>query len=126
MPLWPYIRDAITHATGVRFRAHRHRKVSGGCINRAYIFKGNFKGNAKTYFIKPNTANRIGMFQAETTGLLELSRAQASRTPRTRYERALPKTIASSSWHTSKSMFTAIWPLLAAACSPASHARQAL
>jgi fructosamine-3-kinase len=58
MPLWPYISDAITHATGVRFRAHRHREVSGGCINRAYIFKG----NAKTYFIKPNTANRIGMF----------------------------------------------------------------
>jgi protein-ribulosamine 3-kinase len=77
MPLWPYISDAITHATGVRFRAHRHRKVSGGCINRAYIFKG----NAKTYFIKPNTANRIGMFQAETTDLLELSRAQAIRTP---------------------------------------------
>ncbi|MDQ3797624.1 MAG: hypothetical protein M3294_08715, partial [Pseudomonadota bacterium] len=54
-----------------------------------------------------------------------IPRAGYSHTP-VRDERALPKTIASSSWHTSKSMFTAIWPLLAAACSPASHARQAL
>ncbi len=77
MSIWLTISDSISKATSTRFTACRHRRVGGGCINRAYIVES----EAQRYFVKLNDSNALAMFQAEAAGLRELSEAGALRVP---------------------------------------------
>ena len=75
--MWDTINTNIAQATGTPFVAQQHRNVGGGCINAAYLVEGQHK----KYFVKTNTVENAGMFEAEAAGLNEINSAKAIRAP---------------------------------------------
>jgi protein-ribulosamine 3-kinase len=71
------IAGRIATATGRPFRIQRQHAVGGGCINRAVVIGD----GARAYFVKLNTADRSGMFEAESDGLSALRAGAAMRVP---------------------------------------------
>jgi protein-ribulosamine 3-kinase len=78
MSLQDAIARAITLATGEIFRPEGRRSVSGGDINTAEILEG----GGLRYFVKINDAARLGMFEAESEGLVEITNSKSVRVPR--------------------------------------------
>lgn len=74
---WPDLAWQITCATGESFTVRAREPVSGGCINQAY----RLRGDRNSFFLKLNTADSAGMFEAEARGLKELARCTAMRVP---------------------------------------------
>lgn len=75
---WSAVEEAISRASGEKFRIADTRAVGGGCINSAY----RLSGLGRSYFVKVNDAHRHEMFAAEYAGLQELQQAAAIRVPR--------------------------------------------
>jgi protein-ribulosamine 3-kinase len=75
---WSAVEEAISRASGEKFRIADTQTLGGGCINSAY----RLSGSGRSYFVKVNAARRREMFAAEYAGLLELQRAAAIRVPR--------------------------------------------
>jgi fructosamine-3-kinase len=74
---WADLAWQITCATGESFSVRSREPVSGGCINQAF----RLRGERGSYFLKLNTADAAGMFEAEALGLQELRRCKALRVP---------------------------------------------
>ncbi len=74
---WTDLAWQITCASGESFTPRAREPVSGGCINQAF----RLRGDRLSYFLKLNTADSAGMFEAEALGLRELARCQALRVP---------------------------------------------
>jgi len=77
MSLQDAIARAITQATGKVFQPGGHRHISGGDINTAELLES----GGRRYFVKSNDASRIGMFEAESEGLTEISNSRSVRVP---------------------------------------------
>ncbi|NJO56633.1 MAG: fructosamine kinase family protein [Rhodospirillales bacterium] len=67
----------IASVTGRPFRIRRQQSVGGGCINRAVVLAD----DARAYFVKLNSVDRLAMFEAESEGLAALREADATRVP---------------------------------------------
>jgi protein-ribulosamine 3-kinase len=78
MSMWDVISNRIVEATGTPFVAKHHRNAGGGCINATYILEGDHH----SYFVKTNSVENAGMFEAEAEGLDEINGAKAIRAPR--------------------------------------------
>jgi fructosamine-3-kinase len=76
-PIWSAISESISAASGAQFKACSQRRLSGGCINQAYVIEG----GGQKYFAKLNDASGLPMFEAEAAGLIELGSAHAVRVP---------------------------------------------
>ncbi|HYN27265.1 MAG TPA: fructosamine kinase family protein [Burkholderiales bacterium] len=74
---WQAIAADLTRTTGSRFSVSRAEPTGGGSINRAF----RLDGDGQRFFVKLNVAGRLGMFEAELAGLLELRAAKAVRVP---------------------------------------------
>src|SRR5258708_31638000 len=68
----------ITALTGTRCAPAPQRRVTGGCINECYCWRG----DAGAMFVKVAAAEAHAMFAAEAAGLAELEWAHAVRVPR--------------------------------------------
>lgn len=77
MSLRNAVARAITQATGKVFRATERRSVHGGDINIAEMLEG----DGQRYFVKSNDAARLGMFEAESEGLMEITNSRSVRVP---------------------------------------------
>jgi len=77
MSLPDAVARAITQATGKVFGPAGRRSVSGGDINTAEILEG----DGRRYFVKHNDAVRLGMFKAESEGLIEIANTKSVRVP---------------------------------------------
>jgi len=75
--LWQSIGTAISTCTSRSFEIAHVRPVSGGCINSTVVIDD----GTNRYFVKLNSANHAGMFEAEADGLRELSRPEGLRVP---------------------------------------------
>jgi fructosamine-3-kinase len=71
------IASHIASVTGRPFRIRRQQSVGGGCINRAVVLAD----DARAYFVKLNSVDRLAMFEAESEGLAALREAEAIRVP---------------------------------------------
>lgn len=78
MILWQDIAARITAVTGKPFRVRSAAAVGGGCINTAH----RLEGDAATYFVKTNDADKAAMFEAESAGLDEILASNTLRAPR--------------------------------------------
>lgn len=74
---WQAIAADISRARGSPFSALHAEPTGGGSINRAF----RLDGGGQRYFVKVNSAARLGMFEAELAGLIELEAAKAVRVP---------------------------------------------
>lgn len=74
---WQLITQQITAITGEPFTVRHNSTVGGGCINQAV----RLSDGQRHFFVKLNSANRLGMFEAEAEGLLALAAARAVRVP---------------------------------------------
>jgi protein-ribulosamine 3-kinase len=74
---WQSIAEDICRATGSPFCAAHVQPAHGGSINRAF----RLDGAGQRFFVKLNSAARLGMFEAEQAGLMELATARAVRAP---------------------------------------------
>lgn len=74
---WQSIAKEIAAASGEAFAPPAPRSVGGGCINTAY----RLADDRRAYFVKTNSADLLGMFEAEAAGLAEMSRASSIRVP---------------------------------------------
>lgn len=77
MSLQDAIAASITRTTGIAFRPERKRSVSGGDINITEMLEG----SGQQYFVKINDARRLGMFEAESDGLAEITNSKSVRVP---------------------------------------------
>lgn len=77
MDTWQTIARYIGESTGEAFSPQAPSDVGGGCINRAV----RLREGERSYFVKLNSANALGMFSAEAEGLGELAQAGAIRVP---------------------------------------------
>ncbi|MDO9468966.1 MAG: fructosamine kinase family protein [Thiobacillus sp.] len=68
---------AIGEASGEPFAPTTSRAMRGGDISEAFTLAD----GARTFFIKTQPASKLGMFEAEATGLVELAAAKAVRVP---------------------------------------------
>lgn len=68
---------AIGRATGQPFTPSATQAVHGGDISEAFTLGD----GARTFFVKTQRADRLGMFEAEAEGLAELAAANAVRVP---------------------------------------------
>ncbi|OGT22094.1 MAG: hypothetical protein A2V90_04140 [Gammaproteobacteria bacterium RBG_16_57_12] len=75
---WQEIARQIGLAIGQPFVMRGQRAVGGGDINQAFVLDD----GTQPYFIKLNSAARLGMFEAELAGLQEIGRAGVIRVPR--------------------------------------------
>ncbi len=75
--MWEQIAEAISQATAAPFEIQRRLAVSGGSINQAYAVLG----QASSYFVKLNQAERLAMFEAEALGLRQMAASQTLRVP---------------------------------------------
>lgn len=75
---WTRIARDIAAARGRPFTIADRQPVSGGCINRAW----RIAGDDAVYFVKLNSADRLGMFEAEAAGLAEIAHSHTIRVPR--------------------------------------------
>nr|WP_207281064.1 fructosamine kinase family protein [Thiocystis violacea] len=71
------IAEWIGATTGEPFRIQRNRPIGGGCINTAAALSD----GRRAFFVKLNTPERLGMFEAESEGLAALAAARAIRVP---------------------------------------------
>ena len=74
---WQAIAADLSRATGSPFSAARAEPTGGGSINRAF----RLEGGGRRFFLKLNSAARLGMFEAELAGLMELKATKAVRVP---------------------------------------------
>jgi len=74
---WQAIAADLSSATGSHFSASRAEPTGGGSINRAF----RLDGGGQRFFVKLNSAGRLGMFEAERAGLMELAAAMSVRVP---------------------------------------------
>ncbi len=74
---WQAIAADLSRATSSDFSASHAAPTGGGSVNRAY----RLDGTGRRYFVKLNSAARLGMFEAELAGLTELAAAKAVRVP---------------------------------------------
>ncbi|GAB5450813.1 MAG: fructosamine kinase family protein [Halioglobus sp.] len=74
---WRTIEEAISAATGARFRVQSAITVAGGDINRAF----SLEGSGQRYFLKLNGPGMGDMFRAEADALRAIDRARAVRVP---------------------------------------------
>ena len=74
---WNDVCRNISTASGADFQSGSVTPVGGGCINATHVIRA----GARRYFVKSNSGERLGMFQAEAAGLAELARAGAIRVP---------------------------------------------
>lgn len=74
---WQAIAADLSRATGSPFSSSRAEPTGGGSINQAF----RLGGSGQHFFVKLNSAERLGMFEAELAGLLELAAAKAVRVP---------------------------------------------
>jgi fructosamine-3-kinase len=74
---WQAITADLSRATGSPFSAARTEPTGGGSINRAF----RLDGGGRRFFVKLNSAGRLGMFEAELAGLVELEATKAVRVP---------------------------------------------
>jgi protein-ribulosamine 3-kinase len=74
---WQAIAADLTRATGSPFAVSRAEPTGGGSINSAF----RLDGKGQRFFVKLNVAGRLGMFETELAGLLELGAAKAVRVP---------------------------------------------
>lgn len=75
--VWPAIAAQIAAATGKPFSIKNQALVGGGCINAAYCIES----NGQRYFVKVNSADKTGMFEAEAAGLREILATRTLRVP---------------------------------------------
>jgi fructosamine-3-kinase len=75
---WQAIAADLSRATGSPFSASHAEPTGGGSINRAF----RLDGGGQCYFVKLNSAQRLGMFDAERAGLMELGATKAVRVPK--------------------------------------------
>ena len=78
MTPWTGIESAIAGSTGKPFSIERRASLGGGCINAAF----RVEGAGARFFVKLNTADKVGMFAAEAEGLSEIARSATIRVPR--------------------------------------------
>ena len=78
MPLWDEIAATISQYEGGPFEVREHHALGGGCINSAY----RVSDGKRSLFVKLNSGDKLGMFEAEHDGLQELAKAKAIRVPR--------------------------------------------
>lgn len=69
--------DLVERATGEAFIADAFESCHGGCIHVAGIYSD----GQRSFFVKVNRAEAVGMFAAEARGLKALKEAQALRVP---------------------------------------------
>lgn len=74
---WADLSWQVTCAAGESFNVRARDPVSGGCINHAF----RLRGDKQSFFIKLNTAEHTGMFEAEALGLQELRKCDALQVP---------------------------------------------
>lgn len=74
---WQAIAADLAGATGSPFHVSRAESTGGGSINRAF----RLDGDGQRFFVKLNVAGCLGMFEAESAGLLEIGAANAVRVP---------------------------------------------
>jgi protein-ribulosamine 3-kinase len=74
---WQAIAADLSRATGSPLPAARAESTGGGSINRAF----RLEGGGRRFFVKLNSARRLGMFDAELAGLMELKATKAVRVP---------------------------------------------
>jgi len=74
---WQAIAADLSRATGSPFSLSRAEPTGGGSINRAF----RLDGSGQCYFVKLNSAQQLGMFEAERAGLIELGATKAVRVP---------------------------------------------
>lgn len=83
---WKKISDTISAATQSHFSITRATALSGGYTNQAWHLVGHSESGRNTtachYFIKLNSANKTGMYAAESAGLLALAATHTVRVPR--------------------------------------------
>jgi fructosamine-3-kinase len=84
--MWSEIGAQISQATGTKFEIGERRSIGGGDINRVYAIanarQSTTVGNAPTrYLLKLNQPSLVGMFVAETRGLLEMAATETIRVP---------------------------------------------
>ena len=75
--IWNTIGQHISDITGTVFSIQDRRVIGGGCINTAYVVRG----NGADYFVKLNSADRLEMFAAESAGLTEIVSSNTVRAP---------------------------------------------
>lgn len=71
------IAQSIEAATNLKFQARQVKACGGGCINEAVILKD----INRHYFVKLNSAAKLEMFIAETTGLEAIRMTETIRVP---------------------------------------------
>jgi protein-ribulosamine 3-kinase len=74
---WESVERGISDATGKAFIVERAQSIGGGCINAAFVLRG----NDQQYFVKQNRADLAIMFQAEAAGLQALAQSAVIRVP---------------------------------------------
>ena len=74
---WQAIAADISNATGSPFSVSSAEPTGGGSINRAF----RLDGGGQRFFVKLNSAGRLGMFDAEQAGLVELAATKTVRVP---------------------------------------------
>lgn len=67
----------ISDITGKRFVPVARTSRGGGCINATEVLDG----GGQRFFLKLNESSRLGMFESEAAGLIELARSGAIRVP---------------------------------------------
>ena len=77
--MWETIRDHIASSIGEPFAIQSTQHVGGGSINTAHVV---YSDNNRSYFVKSNSASRLGMFEAERDGLNEIAGTGAIKVPR--------------------------------------------
>lgn len=74
---WQAIAAGLASAIGSPFSVSRAEPADGGSINHAF----RLEGAGQRFFLKLNSAARIGMFEAEQAGLMELADTKSIRVP---------------------------------------------
>ena len=74
---WQQIGKQIEMATGQPFSIKQTHSVSGGCINSAFIIES----DSQSFFIKLNQSGLLSMFEAEFSGLEEISKSETVKVP---------------------------------------------
>lgn len=74
---WVTISQKVKERCGESLQVDSVYSVGGGCINASYVLKA----ETREFFIKVNSAEGLGMFEAEAEGLREISQSHTLRVP---------------------------------------------
>ena len=72
------ISELIAQVTGEDFKPSSQQSIGGGCINSAF----KVSDGKREFFVKSNSADRLGMFEAEYDGLKEIAASNTIRVPK--------------------------------------------